>query len=608
MRVGLLIKLYLDSPLCEIRASNGDTYKVYGYENQKTFKALVLFDPENPDEHRLLKYTEDDWLELFKDYEANNHPIFLVFSIIARKLFDIDVFKSALSKKYSQLDPSAKEKLINVIWKLSFYTSKTRQNEIASILNTHGYQYTPTSEKAIISDAITLCLDVSKSLMRNQKHVIPRDLDQKDIFLKFIYFDITSKQRTRGIDLKTDNKLIQLMLWKNELADSFDFGTLHSFFYCFGSGTRWRILQKLAYEKEHSNLQVTTDDLISLIESSTNIRDIQRYYEGYTSASLRAELLVHSLDSYVKRGRFLSQGRILDILNQINDRQSKIDFGLHSLFDFCNGGLLRNSKYEDDNNASYTFDRVSFLRNNSPTGKYAYMYECLENICNGRLSTKKDEHLDQYFFWCNGYPCFKNNIHKQTDYKKYKLIDFCIAFGLKPYNETDSGILPNDELSKFIDTVSKVERITSHLYCESCKHLLFPDKRSTREEISAYNTFVCQNPNCDQKDKYIYINHCHTSNCKGVIDSRHLKKCPNGMHICPECFGCCSDKFFRKQEAKNELAGRASSTSIKPSHNDKGIFYCYKCGDQLIGNKCSKCGVEHVNVMRYRYTYNNDTN
>lgn len=604
-QIGIMVKPKKESSECEICTSMGDTYKVY-HDSKYAFTMIVLFNPENPQQHKFFKFTEDDWLEVFEDWEYNTFienvkSLPFVQGIVrTNSMFDISLFGIALSRKYTQLNTRAKEKLLDDIWELSSYASKARQKEIASVLNSYNSKYIPTSEKTIISDAVAFCQDIAQRMNNSQVDKIARDIDKNNIFTKFIAFNTIVKY-TNGVNLNTDNKLIKLIAWKNGLSNSFDFSTLQSFFYCFDLISRWRILQKLAYEKEYCNLQITTDHLIFLVESNPKVKAIRRSFDGLTSVDYIPEILVYGLDAYVKTGKFLNQSKVLEIFNRINDRHAKIELSLHVLFDFCNGGLLRDYKYNKDSHKSYLFDRYEFFKTIRFINLSDPKYDCLNNICNGRLSTQKDEKMNVFFLWCNGNPCFRSVMKKQTDYKSYQFIDFCTAFGRQPYIETDSGLAPNDELSKFIDTLSKVSRITSHLYCESCKQLLFPDKRSSKEFVSAYNTFCCQNPHCDKQGISVYISHCHTSNCRGVVDSRHHKKCPNGMHICPECFGCCSEKFYRRQEALHEAIGRNIIPPNDSGHNDKGIFYCHKCGNQLIDNKCSNCGIEHSNIKRYKY-------
>ena len=602
-QIGLLTKS-LRTPF-RICTSHGDEHIVSINSSRKQIKVLVLFDRNNPQNSRAFKYTKEDWLRVFEDYidclsDNMLSSLFVIAILTPHPRFDITEFSNAFDTIYNGLDTTLKERLLNDTWKLSFYASKKHQSEIAHILNRHNHTFVPSQEKQIIDNAIAYCEQISNKY----------NLREVNIFQKFIAFDnIIAKSQLQP----SDNKLIQLIQWKNNRCNDFDFDTLRAFFYCFSLSSRWIIIRKLAYEKERRNIQITTDDLINLLESNTPIKEISDKYTGIGLArtNLSLELLIYSLDVYVKTGKFLSQSNVIEILNQIQERYTKINLGLHLLFNFCNGGLIRNTKYGKGSDC-YLFDKADFLRNAPYSLSNQSMYECLKEICNGRLSSQSDEVLQKSFLWCNGHPCFRSVIGKfridnACDYRYYNLSDLCKAFGKDIYIKTDCGLIPNDELSKFIDTLSKLFRITSHMYCESCKQLLFPDKRSDKEFINTYNTFSCQNPKCNQHGVKIYLSHCHTKSCKGVIDSRHLKQCPNGMYICPECFGCCSDGFYKQQIEFRRIYNLPVSNALEVQiaknvgHNDKGIFYCYKCGDQLIDNKCPTCNIEFKSNKRYKY-------
>ncbi len=132
----------------------------------------------------------------------------------------------------------------------------------------------------------------------------------------------------------------------------------------------------------------------------------------------------------------------------------------------------------------------------------------------GRLASGKDEETNKDYMWCYGYRCFRSSIVKNSEYKRYKFIDFCEVFGFDVGEKKECGLVPNDELSRFLDTVSKVSRITERIYCEECECILFPEKRSDKEHVNSYNRFSCQNTSCQQYERKIYISHCHTGTVK----------------------------------------------------------------------------------------------
>lgn len=246
------------------------------------------------------------------------------------------------------------------------------------------------------------------------------------------------------------------------------------------------------------------------------------------------------------------------------------------------------------------------FKNNTQTIRY----------CAPDLSDERDVALNIPYYWCRGQQCFfasinnNENLHDlQVTYgddmwKHYDLIIISEIIGYPLVEKRDNGNQPDQKLRTLIGIVNKVSQMLSRLKCKECGHLLFAERRST---FNNYNYFSCLNPQCHQYKRSVYLNFCF--HCKkGLIDSRNSQRCPNGLYICPSCLSCCNDQLFDNLVLRYIRSGKPIPKRLqeeqKHGHNDKGIFYCPKCGTQLekIINphdkrefvlNCPKCGYKH---------------
>lgn len=190
------------------------------------------------------------------------------------------------------------------------------------------------------------------------------------------------------------------------------------------------------------------------------------------------------------------------------------------------------------------------------------------------------------YFWCRGKECFKNSLENQTlekcnSWEKYTILHILEILGYPQITETAGGNEASDLIRNFIGMVNKAASFFKRLRCRECNHILFPIKNS---QFNRYNNFECHLPTCSQHRIRIYLNRCH--HCKyGIIDSRDSKKCPNGWHICPNCLSCCNDNVYREMARKYELSNKPVPKNISEKlwqgHNDRGLFFCPKCGGEV---------------------------
>lgn len=188
------------------------------------------------------------------------------------------------------------------------------------------------------------------------------------------------------------------------------------------------------------------------------------------------------------------------------------------------------------------------------------------------------------FYYCHGWECFSSNMSKPgllfyvMDVLKYPKLE-----------EIRGDFTVKQEVATFFATVGKVKKIYYQLRCRTCGHLLFAGEKGS---FGHNNFFSCRNPECGEYKKSIYLNYCYK--CRtGIIDSRDVKRCPNGMYICQKCGSCCDDELFARHVQRYYMSKRQVPQYIRfllgHGHNDKGIFFCYKCGQQLKEGICLNC-------------------
>jgi hypothetical protein len=263
--------------------------------------------------------------------------------------------------------------------------------------------------------------------------------------------------------------------------------------------------------------------------------------------------------------------------------------------------LLENLKtvyFYKKNSESYSRGDNHFLTTLEVGNRY-------KPFCAPTLSSKNLSAIDLPFFWCRGKECFGNALTNQTidsttDWKHYTLYHLLEIIGFNVLEKTEAGYEPNEAVRIFLAIAYKAMRKFERLKCRECGHLLFPH---TGDQFNRYNHFSCRNQACTEYNKAVYLNYCYQCK-KGLIDSRDSKQCENGWYICPNCASCCDDEQFERLAQKHIIMKQPIPFSIQNmrghGHNNKGLFFCPSCGNQLMqtsGFYCSRCQKSY-NVRR----------
>ncbi|MCL2485195.1 MAG: hypothetical protein FWF00_03955 [Endomicrobia bacterium] len=351
----------------------------------------------------------------------------------------------------------------------------------------------------------------------------------------------------RKIILKKLSVKAKLLLWLKDIITDFDFDEYKKEVNKLSKEDQQLFIKKLFKEKPDIKL----DDL-----KSVNVTD------------LTTKVIIHSIAD-IMDGKADKDGINLAYKNVLANIRSCIDVT-------DNVENLRLDGY---------FDKGSFRTRAKRNMEkkwvlYSDDYPC-EKFCDGRKnnSKKKAKDKDKYppfeFWWCWGMPCYKTarKKHDALGWKNYTIFDFCDILKIN-FSDEDYGL--------YLGAVNKANKYLPHLKCRKC-NMAFSIKGQSNHAVQRINSFYCQNPECEEKDKEIYITHCLNKRCKSsvVIDSRDtVQQCANDRYICNYCHSCCDTRSMR------DLAGRrgedvASWALPGPGHRDRGIICCNKCDGEM---------------------------
>lgn len=299
----------------------------------------------------------------------------------------------------------------------------------------------------------------------------------------------------------------------------------------------------------------------------------------------------------------------------------------HSLSEICNIDIEENSLEKE---VSYDDRIISKLRNQFYAEEYfkddtetnetlnpdhceRYIFHLtkfrFERYCAPELSDRHDV-IDLPYYSCRVSICYYSNLEDETVSKleeryneiwhHFDLLIISEIMGYPLVKMTGEGVNAGQKLRSFIGIINKIRYFIEHLKCHECGHLLFARDNAY---FNKYNHFTCRNKTCKKYGNDVYLNYCYK--CNGFIDSREVKRCPNGLYICPRCLSCCDDDLFERKAEDYIRRGQEVPMGIRfelgHGHNDKGMYFCPHCGQQMkievdenSGTKkiiCRKCGL-----------------
>ena len=242
---------------------------------------------------------------------------------------------------------------------------------------------------------------------------------------------------------------------------------------------------------------------------------------------------------------------------------------------------------------------AEFIRTDVPNGIL---------FCEGRLSNEKDRTFNRAFWWCCNRLCFDNceTIHEPESWEKYTFLDFLLILGFNVNDGNKSGdFIERAKYYQFISAINRFNRLLERMYCEECENILYPIQDANFAHYRVTH-FHCENQECTEYHKEVYLHHCLNWKCNSIIDSRRSKKCPNGLYICSNiiCGCCCSHEMLsRRLENLKTTGGYIHQNLItmvakKEGHLERAIHFCYKCGGEMTETRndifqCDNCNIQY---------------
>lgn len=234
-------------------------------------------------------------------------------------------------------------------------------------------------------------------------------------------------------------------------------------------------------------------------------------------------------------------------------------------------------------------------------------------FCEGQIAQNIHYTHKKKFWWCANQECFENieNLHSNNEWENYTLLDFLNILGLNVVESGAYGTFDIGHYNKYISHINRFNQLLEKIYCEECKHILYPVESSN---YAAYTVvkFQCKNEKCNKYHEVIYLNHCLNGKCNAIIDSRVSKKCTNGLYICEKCGACCSHAMFKRRlDALQTTGGLLPADLIrkvnnKEGHLERAEYFCHKCGDVMRETNvdifnCNKCDVTYdTGIFRFK--------
>lgn len=223
-------------------------------------------------------------------------------------------------------------------------------------------------------------------------------------------------------------------------------------------------------------------------------------------------------------------------------------------------------------------------------------YKAKHLFCEGKLSKVLHKKAQLPYSWC-GNACFANIFVMPELTASYEDTKILSAGRVDVYSAAVylNLLADEDELKlkfqNFHSCLNWLNIAAKRLYCKSCNHILEAVQTSSNYTAHTVSLFTCQNKDCGEYNKRVYLSHCWNEKCRGVIDSRETSLCPLHKYICPSCGVCCGDKMF---EFKRQADIPHKSMQY---HYEQSKFFCYKCGKEMSQQGSRYYCKEHPEVV-----------
>ncbi len=539
----------------------------------EVFNRIITLSQEGINEHLLIEL-RDNYLEFLNsklgtDYYSNS--IWLKYNISISK----KIFSSFYNQLQELFEKNAPIELLHNLWIRKYYTHCQHDHIRQNIL-------TETHENLTL--IFNRCTDEDKTKILSKMVFDLEDINSEEkyeIAKKILTISKTFAselyERLLSVVLKTIPVYFKLNLWLDDLYDFLEFNEFKLYTITLTPSNQKKFIKKVLKYIQEKKADITIEDFVSLnvidYETSQKILAMDNIFWDY-STSILLEIISDLNKKIVTtelKEQYMFQNRIYDIiLNQIKNPEDILQ--ITGYFDECDGrcSVLIKEKKDEAGKVIHTDIVYNKDENNKAIN---------HPICDGRKANHNSgndqaltkENID--FWWCANQRCYKpaRKLHNPEEWEQYSLMDFLNILNIE-FNENDLVI--------YLSIINKTNRFLKHLRCRQCNNILYPRGRSNYA-FYGVNNFTCNNENCSEIDKEVYLSHCLNGFCNMIIDSRDSVKCKNGWYICNYCYACCSTKKLEKRKEVTEHINKTIYRGPLIGHKDLGSVSCNKCGEVM---------------------------
>jgi len=340
--------------------------------------------------------------------------------------------------------------------------------------------------------------------------------------------------------------------------------------------------KKVLKLKMEGGLNLSLQDLNKITSIDYQTSEYARMIDG-SQLDFSVSVIVRLMND-LSQGVITKRNTIFELVARQIKRPEDL-LVIDGFFEECEGRtVLAWDKIQDsDGESEYSYHKL-FRSDDKPR---------FSNYCAGRKALIRNTGEPSLcnksgfeFWWCENRQCYDlaRKKHSTDDWKNYTLEDALRILDI-PHQESQYEIL--------LGVINRVNRFLKHLTCRKCEKILKPKGKSNYAFFNV-TTFSCQDAECTEHGKQIYLSHCSNGRCEDIIDSRDCVKCkPKGFgpecgwYICKSCNSCCSSENLARRKYIKEQTGQEYKCHIN-GHKDQGIKCCSSCGEEMTRTKNSQ--------------------
>jgi cold shock CspA family protein len=597
-------------------------------------------------------------IELLEELASNTSKHELILDIALKlddkqtfEKFDSLIFKLNTEEEYFKYWSNGKGKIIPKQYLLQYFDD-----------NSNKYK---NAKKWIYSEYLST--DELTGIFENKLELLSKIEDRKEFHTVFNIIEHLVEENSAYIEtiIKKNNQFQLLIIWYLGYLEELNFDVLKGKFIYFKPFQQVKIVKKLFRLKKLGKLDLTIEKLDELVRADIDLFLTNEKFNPDIILDLSTSIVIESIKKFKSKGKFLVESELLSIvLSEIGLDKTK-KFQLSEYFDKCEGrmvgeynwkryGEIRKQpfgnnqfyfiiefeydadiveavkkipgrKYNPDEQhwgvpSKYEAEILKFAKEQRffldfEGSNYAnnihlieYKREDIPNgikFCEGQKANKEHSTNKCPFWWCSNQPCFEHveNIHDIDSWESFTILDFINILGLSVIEKGKYGTFEIGLYNQFISQINRFNQLLDKIYCKECKQILYPVESSNYAAYSVVR-YSCENENCKEHHKVVYLNHCLNGKCNSIIDSRDSKKCPNGLYICQNCGSCCSHGMFTRRLSNLEQTGGLIHDDLrlkvenKEGHLERAEYYCHSCGKMMTETstdtfECFDCNVKY---------------